>query len=102
MWTLKGYDTFERTEYYLPGEYESEGAALVAAQKQLDSIQKTQPTETSGGQEEGIQDRVLIVRPDGTQYWYVEGARSPNVIRCPGCTVDIGTESAQFTQCADN
>lgn len=68
-WKLEGYDTFSNEEYSLPGEYPSEKAAIAAAQARLKELELTQPTKDSGGQGSlGIQDRVFVVRPDGTKF----------------------------------
>lgn len=70
-WTLKGLDTFENEYYPLGGEFENEEQALAAAAVCLANIKRTQPDEDSGGDDVGsIQDRVFVVRPDGTQYRY--------------------------------
>lgn len=71
VWTLEGYDTFEERFYALEGEYSSQQAVERAAETELREIEKTQPTASTGGQEEdGIQDQVFVVRPDGTKYRY--------------------------------
>lgn len=68
-WKLEGYDTFSEEWYPLSGEYSDEKDAIDAATKQLEDLEKIQPTETSGGQKlSGIQDRIYIIRPDGTRY----------------------------------
>lgn len=68
-WRLEGYDTFEGGEdafYPLTSEYESEEQAKVAARARLLELERTQPSDSSGGQTpDGIQDRVYIVSPDG-------------------------------------
>lgn len=64
-WRLLGYDTFAREEYPLPGEYDSEAEAVNGAMKRLEEMEKLQPSHHSGGQD-GIQDRVYVIRPDGT------------------------------------
>ena len=64
-WTLIGYDTFDFASYPLAGEYDSEAEAIAAAQRELADIERTQPTASSGGQD-GIQDQVFVVAPDGT------------------------------------
>jgi hypothetical protein len=75
MWKLLGYDTFDGMWYALQGEYESEWDARAAAQQRLMELERTQPTESSGGQSStGIQDRVFIVRPDGTKYRFTSAA----------------------------
>jgi hypothetical protein len=70
VWRLRGYDTFAREWYPLGGIYLSERAALRAAHKRLEELERSQPSATSGGQE-GIQDQVYIVRPDGTIFRYL-------------------------------
>jgi hypothetical protein len=72
-WHLKGYDTFEGGEgafYPLDGEFDDEQAAIDAARERLVELEKTKPSAGSGGQDEigGIQDKVYIVRPDGSSY----------------------------------
>ncbi len=66
-WKLEGYDTFSREDYPLPGEYDTEDAAITAAKKHLEHIERTQPSKSSGGQD-GMQDRVYLIRPDGTKF----------------------------------
>jgi len=76
-WILKGYDTFEERFYALSGEYPSQQEAERAAEAKLKEIEGTQPTVSTGEQEEdGIQDQIFVVRPDGTQYRYT-GNPSP-------------------------
>ncbi|NWG34377.1 MAG: hypothetical protein HXY42_08040 [Chloroflexi bacterium] len=70
VWRLRGYDTFAGEWYPLDGIYLSERAALRAAHKRLKELERLQPSDTSGGQE-GIQDQVYIVRPDGTMFRYL-------------------------------
>ncbi len=70
VWRLRGYDTFAREWYPLDGIYLSERAALRAAHKRLEELERSQPSATSGGQE-GIQDQVYIVCPDGTMFRYL-------------------------------
>lgn len=68
-WRLEDFDTFEGESYHLEGEYETEETARIAAKKRLEKIEEEQPSSMSGGQSfGGIQDRVFIVRPDGTKY----------------------------------
>jgi len=68
-WQLRGYDTFARQSYPLPGTYRSEADAIAAARLRLVELEQEQPSASSGGQGEGgIQDRVFVVRPDGTSY----------------------------------
>jgi hypothetical protein len=66
-WRLEGWDTFGGHSYPIPGEYESEPLAIAAAKRELEELERTQPTESSGGQA-GIQDRVYVVGPDGHRY----------------------------------
>jgi len=70
VWRLRGYDTFAGEWYPISGIYLSERAALRAAHKRLKALERSQPSATSGGQE-GIQDQVYIVRPDGTMFRYL-------------------------------
>ena len=65
-WKLEGYDTFSREDYPLPGEYDTEDAAVTAAKKHLEYLERTQRTGARGGQGD-IQDQVYLVRPDGTK-----------------------------------
>jgi hypothetical protein len=70
-WRLLGYDTFEGEFYTLPDEYPSQAKAEGAAAERLRGLEKSQPSTSSGGQGvDGIQDRVHVVRPDGTSYRY--------------------------------
>ncbi len=66
-WRLFGFDTFSGETYRLPGSYASEAQVNAAARKRLEALEKSQPSESSGGQSD-IQDRVFIERPDGTRY----------------------------------
>ena len=71
VYKLEGYDTFECEFYPVPGEYATEDEVKKAACKFMQELEELQPSETSGGQEDsGIQDRVYIVKPDGTKYRY--------------------------------
>lgn len=73
-WRLQGYDTFEEEFYPIEGEHDTEEQAMAAAEARLVELEETQPSEHSGGQGKfGIQDRVYVVRPDGTRYQYVQG-----------------------------
>lgn len=65
-WRLIGHDTFDGDDYSLT-EHGSEEEALHAAHDRLHALEILQPTYASGGQD-GIQDRVYVVRPDGTRY----------------------------------
>jgi hypothetical protein len=75
-WKIDGYDTFSREPYALGGEHESQAAAESAAWKRLKELELRQPTAMSGGQS-GIQDRIYIIRADGTQYLYEPPASIP-------------------------
>jgi hypothetical protein len=66
-WRLQGYDTFAREYYALAGEYANEAEAIAAAHRRLAEVEREQPSATSGGQN-GIQDRVYVVRPDGSMF----------------------------------
>ena len=71
-WRLRRWDEFEGKYYSLPGSYPTEEAAQQAARERLAELEKTQPSSKSGGQGFfGIQDRVYIVRPDGSQYRFM-------------------------------
>ncbi len=65
-WRLNGWDTFAGESYPI-GRYFTESGALRAARRNLRGLERTQPAEISGGQD-GIQDRLTIVRPDETEY----------------------------------
>jgi 5-enolpyruvylshikimate-3-phosphate synthase len=66
-WRIEGFDTFSSEEYPIPGDYSSEADAIAAAKAYLDELESTQPTSSSGGQN-GIQDRVFVVSPDGSKF----------------------------------
>lgn len=68
-WRLEGYDTFDSEFYELPGEYDDEAGAVQAAKARLVKLETTQPSSKSGGQD-GIQDRVYILGPDGSRRRY--------------------------------
>ncbi|OGC89079.1 hypothetical protein A3D70_01665 [Candidatus Adlerbacteria bacterium RIFCSPHIGHO2_02_FULL_54_18] len=76
-WRIEGYDTFEGGEdafYPLDGEYDTEAEVRAAAQRQLDRLEKEQPSESSGGQGDlGIQDQVFIVDPEGRRMRFTGG-----------------------------
>ncbi len=65
VWRLRGYDTFAGEWYPLPGIFLGEKAALRAARRRLQQLEKTQPSSVSGGQD-GIQDQVYLLCPDGS------------------------------------
>ena len=64
IYRLKGYDPFAGEYYDLGGEYSSYSEADATAREQLQQLELAQPSEQSGGQD-GIQDRVYIVLPNG-------------------------------------
>jgi hypothetical protein len=66
-WRLRGHDTFAGEDYALRGVFWTEKAAQRAARRRLAELERSQPSATSGGQD-GIQDQVYVVRPDGTSY----------------------------------
>lgn len=69
MWKIRGHDTFSNEPYSLPGEWTDEDGALLGARERLQELERTQPASETGGQDEnGIQDKVYIIRPDGTEY----------------------------------
>lgn len=66
-WHLIGHDTFAGEEYPL-SEHDNEESCFEAARERIRHLEETQPTKSSGGQEEdGIQDRVYVVAPNGTR-----------------------------------
>ena len=73
-----GLDTFDGGSYpisngpdWKPIECETEEEILVHAKAQMDSLKKLQPDSSSGGQDfGGIQDRIFVLRPDGSSYRY--------------------------------
>ncbi|MGH7249706.1 MAG: hypothetical protein ACREGC_01915 [Minisyncoccia bacterium] len=69
FWKLEGLDTFSDEPYLIDGQYTNEADAIRAAKAQLKALETTQPSEETGGQDEGgIQDRIFVIRPDGTKY----------------------------------
>lgn len=71
-WTLEGLDRFDGGFYPIFGEHDTEGEALEAAKVELAEIERLQPSSSSGGQgPDGIQDRIYIVRPNGSKYRFV-------------------------------
>lgn len=67
QWRLEGWDTFAGESYPIPGGYATEAKAVTAAKRWLARIERAQPSAQSGGQD-GIQDRVYVVGPDGQRY----------------------------------
>ncbi len=71
-WILEGEDTFASELYPIPGEHNSQEEAEAAAAVKMTEIEALQPSTSSGGQAlDGIQDRIYIVRPDGSKYRYM-------------------------------
>jgi hypothetical protein len=66
-WKLQGYDTFANEDYPLEGEFDTEHDAITAAKVRLANLEITQPSVSSGGQD-GIQDQVYVIRPDGSRF----------------------------------
>ena len=64
-WTLVGWDTFADEYYPLPGEYNSEAEVRDAALKTLEHLDRVQ---ADAGD---LQDRVLVMRSNGTLYRYL-------------------------------
>jgi hypothetical protein len=58
QWTIKGHDTFADEWYPLESGLANEQEAQAAARKHLAEIERLQP-------QNGIQDKVYIVGPDG-------------------------------------
>ena len=71
-WKLEGWDVFDAGNYVIDGEYNTEEQAIEVAKARLIELEKSQPTKESGGQSDrGVQDRVFIVKPDGSKYRYL-------------------------------
>jgi hypothetical protein len=82
-WILEGWDTFARESYPISGEFTSEADAVAAAHRQLEELERMQPSESSGGQA-GIQDQVFVVGPAGQRYRVVSSPQAgPAVDQCP-------------------
>lgn len=72
-WTLTGVDGFSDEPYEIPGAYDTEERARDVARLHLAAIELTQPTSETGGQgEDGIQDRIYIISPNGNEYRYFD------------------------------
>ena len=67
-WLLVGWDTFAR-EPYPVSKHATEQECRAAARDFLRDLEIKQPSEQSGGQQ-GIQDQVFILGPQGKQYRY--------------------------------
>jgi hypothetical protein len=67
-WQLWGLDTFSNDIYPI-SRHDSEAECLAAAREHLRELEGQQPSELSGGQD-GIQDQIFIVGPNGTRYRY--------------------------------
>jgi len=63
-WHLEGWDTFAGHSYPLPGHFYSKDQAIRGARRVLAGIRRDQPDDSSGGQD-GIQDRVYVIGPEG-------------------------------------
>lgn len=75
-WRIEGWDVFDAGNYKIEGEYDTEEQALEAANLELFELEKVQPTKTSRGQSAmGVQDRIYIVRPDGSKYRYTSNSQ---------------------------
>jgi hypothetical protein len=66
-WRLQGWDTFAGESYPILGSYATKAGAVAAAKRYLQKLERQQPTAHSGGQE-GIQDRIYVLGPDGHSY----------------------------------
>jgi hypothetical protein len=64
VYRLKGYDPFSSDYYDIGAEFPTLQEAEAAARKELDELEVAQPSAQSGGQD-GIQDRVYIIHPNG-------------------------------------
>ena len=71
QWRLEGWDTFAGHGYAIAGRYRSRESAIRGARRQLRKIEKSQPSAISGGQE-GIQDQVFVIGPDGESFRVTE------------------------------
>ena len=70
-WRLEGWDTFAGHSYTIAGRYRTRASAIRGARRQLRKLERTQPSETSGGQA-GIQDQVFVIGPDGENFRVTE------------------------------
>ena len=66
-WRVLGFDAFDEEYYPLSGDFETEDGAKKLASEKFDQINLSQPDEQSSGQDDdGIQDRLFIEKPDGS------------------------------------
>ena len=65
-WAVVGRDAFGGEDYPI-SNHATEAEARAAAEEFLDVLEREQPAAQSGGQD-GIQDRVFIVSPNGHHY----------------------------------
>ena len=63
-WWLEGWDVFSGHDYPIPGRWRTKEKAIAAARRRLKQLERTQPSDISGGQD-GIQDQVIVRGPDG-------------------------------------
>jgi hypothetical protein len=73
-WRVVGFDTFAG-ELYPLSEHGTELECYRAAKEYLEELERTQPTEHSGGPD-GIQDWVFVVTPTGHYVRYRQGTRN--------------------------
>lgn len=85
-------DEFERAHPEANGaeavvfEHADEVVAKIHAQQVLTNLERTQPSEHSGGQyPHGIQDRVFVERPDGSRYRVLPPALEPLIRHVSSC-----------------
>lgn len=77
-WHLMGFDTFAGEYYPIAGSWTSREGVEKAAARELNKIEKLQPTQDSGGQADGgIQDRVFVVQPDGGMRRFLPSGQRP-------------------------
>ncbi len=102
-WRLEGYDTFEEEPYPLDGEYESQQDAEYAAEARLAELEANQPSESSGGQgRHGIQDRVFIIRPNGSKYRYQKSRGRISAVDCEVIVKETASDLIVRTQDGQN
>lgn len=81
-WKLKGRDKFTGKFYDIFDSYPNEQSAIEMARERRADFGLTQPSSGSQGRK-GVQDKVYIVRPDGTQYLF-DGSNWVNCVPTPG------------------